>query len=180
MYGLLDRNGFALAATSSYRFGAYSEKDSPYLQGMGNRKDTVLGGLALQAKLPAGFKFSGGYEHDLLNRTGGGTGRLGVEKAFQQELFTISPQISLNWITAKLADYEYGVPAAQARTDRPAYHPGDAVNCEVGITLLRELYQEWQIILSGSVVFLPSNLTDSPIVDKSHVLTSFFAVTRQF
>jgi hypothetical protein len=53
MYGLLDRNGFALAATSSYRFGAYSKKNSPYLQGMGNRKDTVLGGLALQAKLPA-------------------------------------------------------------------------------------------------------------------------------
>jgi outer membrane protein len=178
--GILDRGAFALAATASYRFGAYREKDSPYLKGMGDRDATILGGFALQAKLPEGFKLSAGYEHDLLERTGGGTGRFGVEKAFQQGLFTISPKISVNWITATLADYEYGVSAAQARTDRPAYHPGDAVNFEVGIAIVRELYENWQLILSSSVVFLPSNLKDSPVVDQSHLLNSFFAVTRRF
>lgn len=180
LWDILDWNDFALAATSSYRFGAYREKDSPYLQGMGNRKATILGGLTVKANLPAGFKLSVGYEHDLLERTGGGTGRLAAEKSFQQGLLTISPKVSLNWITDKLADYEYGVTAAQARPGRPAYHPGDAVNLEVGITLFREIYKDWQIILSGSVVFLPSNLTESPIVDQSKGLHSFFAVTRRF
>lgn len=178
--GIFDWNDFALAATSSYRFGAYQEKDSPYLHGMGNRKDTIFGGLVLHAKLPEGFKISAGFEHDLLDRTGGGKGRLSVEKAFQQGLLTISPKISLNWITDKLADYEYGVSAAQAGTDRPVYHPGDAVNLEVGIALFREVYKDWQITLSGNVVFLPSNLKDSPIVDQAHVLNSFFAVIRRF
>jgi len=177
---LLNLGDFALAATASYRFGAYCEKDSPYLQGMGSRDDTLLGGFALQARLPEGFNLSAGYEHDLLGRTSGGTGRLGVEKAFQQGLLTISPKIAFNWITDKLADYEYGVPAAQARPDRPAYHPGDAVNLEVGFTIFRELYKNWQLILSSSVVFLPSNLKNSPIVDQSHVFDSFFAVTRRF
>lgn len=180
IYGVLNREDFALAATASYRFGAYREKDSPYLQGMGNRDDTVFGGFALQFKLPEGFKLSTGYEHDLLDRTGGGTGRLGLEKTFQQNLLTISPHISMNWLTNKLADYEYGVTAAQVRTDRPAYHPGDAVNLEIGITLFRELYKNWQIILSGSVVFLPQNLKNSPIVDQSQVFTSFFAIARRF
>ena len=178
--GILDWNNFALAATASYRFGAYREKDSSYLQGMGNRKDTVLGGLALQYKLPEGFKLSAGYEHDLLDRTDGGTGHIDLGKAFQQNLLTISPKISLNWLTDKLADYEYGVSAAQARTDRPDYHPGDAVNLEVGVTLFRELYKNWQIIFSSSVVFLPSNLKDSPIVDQSQVFKSFAAVTRRY
>ena len=178
--GILDWGDLALAATASYRFGAYREKDSSYLQGMGNRKDTILGGLALQYKLPEGFKLSAGYEHDILDRTGGGIGRLGVEKSFQQDLLTISPQISINWLTDKLADYEYGVSASQVRTDRPVYHPGDAVNLEVGVTLFRELYKNWQIILSSSVVFLPSNLKSSPIVDQSQVFNSFAAVTRRF
>lgn len=178
--GILDWGDFALAATANYRFGAYSEKDSFYLQGMGNRKDTILGGLALQYKLAEGFKLSAGYDHDLLDRTGGGIGRIGLEKAFQYDLLTISPQISLDWLTDKLAGYEYGVSAAQARTDRPVYHPGDAVNFEVGVALFRELYKNWQIILSSSVVFLPSNLKASPIVDQSQVFNYFVAVTRQF
>lgn len=178
--GILDWGDFALAATVSYRFGAYREKDSTYLQGMGNRKDTILGGLELQYKLPEGVKLSAGYEHDILDRTGGGIGHFGVGKAFQQNLLTISPKISLTWLTDKLADYEYGVPAAQTRPDRPAYHPGDAVNLEVGVTIFRELYKNWQIILSNSVVFLPYNLKASPIVDQSHVFKSFAAVTRRF
>lgn len=178
--GLLEWSDFALAATASYRFGAYREEDSSYLQGMGNRKDTILGGLALQYKLPEGFNLSAGYVHDILDRTGGGIGHLGLGKAFQQNLLTISPKISLNWFTDKLADYEYGVSTAQARADRPAYHPGDAMNLEFGVTLFRELYKHWQIILSSSVVFLPSNLKDSPIVEQSQVLNFFTAVTRKF
>jgi outer membrane protein len=139
-----------------------------------------LGGLALQYKLPAGFKLSAGYEHDLLDRTGGGIGRFGVEKTFQQNLLTISPHISINWLTDQLADYEYGVSASQVRTDRPAYHPGDAVNLEVGVTLYRELFKNWQVILSSSVVFLPSNLKDSPLVDQSNVFNFLTAVSRSF
>jgi outer membrane protein len=178
--GILDWGDVALAATATYRFGAYREKDSPYLQGMGNRDDTILGGFALQFKLPEGFKLSTGYEHDLLDRTGGGTGHLGVEKAFQQDLLTISPKISLCWLTDNLADYEYGVSATQVRTNRPAYHPGDVVNFDVGVTLFRELYKDWQFILSSSIVFLSSNQKSSPIVDQPQVFNSFFAVTRRF
>jgi outer membrane scaffolding protein for murein synthesis (MipA/OmpV family) len=101
-------------------------------------------------------------------------------KAFQLSLLTISPKIAVNWLDDKLADYEYGVSAVQARLDRPAYHPGDAVNVEAGVTVFRELYKNWQIILSSSVVFLPSNLKGSPIVDQSQVLAAFVAVTRRF
>jgi outer membrane protein len=178
--GIVDFGDFSLAATTSYRFGAYQEKDSPYLHGMGNRDDTLFGGVTLQFKLPEGVNLSAGYEHDLFDRTGGGIGRLGMEKTFQHDLLTISPHISLHWLTDKLAGYEYGVSEAQVRLDRPAYDPGDAANFEVGATLFRELYRNWQIILSSSVVFLPSNLKASPIVDRSQVLNSFVAVTRRF
>jgi outer membrane protein len=178
--GITDWGDVALAATARYRFGAYDEDDSDYLEGMGDRDDTLLGGLALQVKLPEGFKLSTGYEHDLLDRTGGGIGRLGVEKSFQQGSLTVSPQLALNWLTDKLADYEYGVPADRARAGRPAYHPGDAVTVEAGVSLLRELNADWRFILTGSVAFLPETIRDSPLVDRSQVFTSFIAITRQF
>lgn len=178
--GIMSWGDIKLAATARYRLGAYSESDSPYLRGLGDRDNTLMGGLALQAKLPAGFRLSAGYEHDLLDRTGGGSGRMGLGKSFQRGLLTVYPQLALNWLTAELADYEYGVPADRALEQRPAYYPGDAVDLEIGVNVIRELKGDWRIILNGSVKFLPSELTASPIVDQSQVFNGFVAVNRLF
>lgn len=167
-----------LAATASYRMGAYDDDDSAYLQGMGSRNDTLMGGLAVQADLPLGFAFSAGYEHDLLDVIGGGNGRLGVEKAFQRGPLTVSPQLTLNWLTADLADYEYGVPVDKTAEGRPAYQPGDAVSLEGGVNLFIELSGAWRIILNANVTRLPSELTASPIVDQAWVSSGFAAVNR--
>jgi len=40
-----------LAATVNYRIGVYEEIDSPYLEGMGDRRSTAMLGLALKAEL---------------------------------------------------------------------------------------------------------------------------------
>jgi len=179
-YGLMEFADCALAAKASYRFGAYREDDSSYLDGMGDREDTLTGGLSFNVKLPGGVKLSAGYEHDLLDRSGGGTGSIGLQKSFQDGLLTITPQVAFHWLTADLADYNYGVTAEQSREWRPAYRPGDAVTLEVGVTLFREIFTDWRVILSGNVVFLPDTITDSPLVEQSQTVTSFFAITRLF
>ena len=176
--GLAGGSDLRLAATASYRVGAYEEDDSPALDGLGNRDDTLMGGLAVQAELTAGLELSAGYEHDLLDRTGGGQGRLGLARDFQRGPLTLSPQLALSWLTAELADYEYGVRAAEATADRPAYRPGDAVNLELGLNLFVELSGAWRILVNGSVTFLDRALTESPLVDESQVFGSFMAITR--
>jgi outer membrane protein len=178
--GLIRHGDAALAATVSYRLGAYQEDDSPYLQGLGDRDGTLMGGLALRTKLPAGYRLAAGYEHDLLDRIDGGNGRLALEKSFQRGLLTVSPQLALNWMTAGLAGYEYGVAADRALEGRPAYRPGDAVDLEAGVNLFVELSGAWRILLNGSVEFLPAEITDSPIVDQSQVFNCFGAITRLF
>ncbi len=178
--GIVNRGAVSLAATVRYRLGAYRERDSSYLRGLGDRDDTALGGLALQAKLPAGVRVSAGYEHDLLNRVNGGGGHLRVGKAFQQKLLTLSPYLALNGLTAGLADYDYGVPADRAREGRPAYRPGAVMTEEAGMSLFVELPGSWRLILNGSVTHLPSELTDSPIVDRAQVFGCFGAVNRLF
>lgn len=178
--GIVSGGDVRLAATASYRPGAYREDDSTGLKGLGDREGTVMGGLAIQADLPGGLVLSAGYEHDLLDRNGGGLGRIGIERAFQRGILTASPQLGLHGLTAELARYEYGVPADRSREGRPAYLPGEVVEVDCGISLSVELRGSWRIIANGSVSFLPAALTRSPIVDDAHVFRGFLAVNRLF
>jgi outer membrane protein len=123
---------------------------------------------------------SAGYEQDLLNRYNGGEARLGVEKSFQRGLFTLTPQVGLNWMSAELAHYEFGVPSDKVQDGRPTYQPGYAVSVEYGLGLFIELRGAWRIILRGNTAHLPANLTESPIVDQSQVFSGFAAVNRLF
>lgn len=179
--GLLKwRNVVGLAVTGNYRLGAYDEEDSPVLVGLGDRQSTVMAGLALQAFLPGGVDVSVGYEHDLLNRFNGGSADLGVGKSFQRGLFTLTPQVGLNWMTAELAAYEFGVPNDKAQAERPAYQPGAVMTVKYGLGLFIELKGAWRIILRGNDAHLPSEFTESPIVDQSQVFSGFAAVNRLF
>ena len=178
--GLVSRRGTRLAATARYRLGAYEEEDSAYLEGMGDRKDSLFAGLALQSKGPAGVQISAGYEHDALDRVGGGTGRLALRRGWQFGKFSISPSAGLNWLSAELAGHEFGVEADEARAGRPEYRPGDAVNFEAGLAVSAEVHREWRALVSASSEFLARELRDSPLVDESQVLHFFGVVSYTF
>ena len=178
--GLMNWNKARLAATARYRLGAYDEDDSEYLEGMGDRKDSVFGGLAVQGELPIGLRASADYEHDVLDRVGGGSARLGVRRGFQFGRYSAAPGAGLNWLSAELAGHEFGVEADEARADRPAYRPGDAVNVELGLGLSAEWAGAWRVIANGSVEFLANELRESPLVERGWVSRAFVAVNYTF
>lgn len=169
-----------LAATARYRMGAYDEEDSDFLEGMGDRKDSLFCGLALQGSLPAGVRISAGYEHDALDRVGGGFGRLAVRRGFPFGKVTVAPNVGLNGLSSELSRHEYGVEAAEARDGREAYRPGTALNVEPGLGISAEAFGAWRFILNGSVEFLAKELRDSPLVDESAVVHAFGAVNVTF
>lgn len=169
-----------LAATARYRLGAYEEEDSDDLEGMGDRKDSLFCGLALQGSLPAGMRISAGYEHDALDRVGGGFGRLALRRGFRFGKWSVSPSIGLNGLSAELARHEYGVEAEEARAGREAYRPGAALNVEPGLGIAAEAFGAWRFILNGSVEFLAKELRDSPLVDESAVVHAFGAANVAF
>jgi outer membrane protein len=179
-YGLLGDDSLRLAATASYRLRTYDEDDSPALAGMGDREDTLMAGLAVISELPAGFNLALGYEHDVLDRIGGGAAQLRASRSFQWGLARFNPQLGLNWTNSQLANNDYGVPVASAIPGRPAYDVGDALSLELGIGSFIELSREWRIVADFSVEFLPNNVTRSPIVADDTVLKGFLALTYVF
>ena len=178
--GLASGKRTRLAATARYRLGAYDEDDSDFLAGMGDRKDSLFGGLAVQGNLPAGLRASAGYEHDVLDRVGGGSARLDVRRGFQFGRFSVAPGAALNWLSAELAGHEFGVAADEARAERPAYRPGDAVNVELGVGMTAEWGGAWRVIVNGSAEFLANELRESPLVERGWVSHAFVAVAYTF
>lgn len=175
-FGLVGTGSLRLAATGTYRQGVYNEDDSDYLEGMGDRDSTFMAGLALQAELPMGFDIALGYEHDVLDKIGGGEARVAIDKSFQLGTVRLSPQLGINWMAQDLADYDFGVAQKKATADRSAYRLDDVFTVDVGVGVLYEITTEWLLVMNVAVEFFDDDITDSPIVDEDYVVKGFFAV----
>lgn len=176
-FGIVSRKDLRVAATASYRLGAYEEDDSPVLAGLGDREDTLALGLAIQDKLPAGFKLSAGYNHDVLDRAGGGRASLGLDRGFQQGRTGITPGVELHWLSADQANYDFGVAAEKATPERSAYRLDDTLSVEAKLSTFVEISDNTRVFISTGIEFLDSDVRRSPIVEEDYVLHAFVALT---
>jgi outer membrane protein len=179
-YGVLGSGPWRLALSASYRIGVYEEDDSPALAGLGDRDSTLMAGLGFRMEVPGGVNLLLRYEHDVLNKIGGGSATARVSKGFQAGAFRFAPQLQLNWLSADLSNYDFGVPEAAATPTRPAYNTGSALSYELGLATFVELSEDWRIILSLSTEFLPDEIAASPIVADDNVFKGFAAITYVF
>ncbi|MFW2439935.1 MAG: MipA/OmpV family protein [Arenicellales bacterium] len=179
-FGLVGSGKLRLAATGEYRIGPYDEDDSDYLEGMGDRSDTFMGGLAIQAVLPAGFGLTGRYQHDLLGRVGGGEARIVLDKTLQFGIVRISPEIALTWASADISNHDYGVPDDKATAARPAYTLGDTYSTEIGLGMFIEITRDWLFIMNVASESLSDEVTASPIVSEDYVIKGFAAINYVF
>lgn len=179
-YGLLGSDDLRLALIASYRIGVYEENDSPVLAGLGDREDTLLGGLGLIYETEAGIDFDLRYQHDVLDRIGGGAAALRVSKAFQLGVVRLRPLLGVNWLSRKLGDHDFGVPRAAANAARSAYSVGDSSSLELGFGGLVEISENWRAAFNFAVEYLDDEVTDSPIVEEDQVFKGFAALTYTF
>ncbi len=179
-YSVLGTGQWRLAAAASYRIGAYEENDSIALAGLGDRNGTLMAGLAFRLEVPGGANFSLRYEHDVLDKIGGGAATAQLSKSFQAGRWRFSPQVQANWLSADLSNYDFGVPQTGSTVIRPAYQTGSTTSVEVGVSGFYELNQNWIFVSSLSTEFLPDSITSSPIVDDSQLIKFFAALTYVF
>ena len=179
-YGLIGTDELRLAATASYRLRAYEEDDSTALDGLGDRKDTLMAGLAVISELPAAVNLALGYEHDVLDRIGGGAAQLRASRSFQWGSARFSPKLGLNWTSSSLANHDFGVASKAAAPGRPAYDVDDYLSLEAGMGVAVELSRDWSLNLDLGVEFLPDEVTGSPIVEDDQVLKGFVSLSYIF
>ena len=180
VFGLAGTGKLRLAASGRYRIGVYDEDDSDFLQGMGDREDTFMAGLAIEANLPGGIDLSASYEHDVLDRIGGGEARLEFGKSLQLGVFRFFPAIAFNWTSSELSNHDFGVSDSQATAERPAYYLDDIYSAEAGLGVFIEVTRDWLIIMNVAVESLSNEVTASPIVSEDYVVKGFTAINYVF
>jgi len=178
--GLVGSGKLRLAATGRYRIGVYNEDDSEFLKGMGDRSDTLMAGLAIQAEIAGGLDVSASYEHDVLDRVGGGEARIEAGKSLQLGVLRFFPSVAVNWTSAAVSNHDFGVPASKATAERPAYTLGDTYSVEAGIGAFVEITRDWLFFISIAGESLSDEVTASPIVSEDHVFKGFAAINYVF
>lgn len=173
---LVESPGYELAVFAQARLDGYDAKDSPYLAGMDDRRASLdlgvgstwtsqtLGALELSAAVDA-LDRSGGYE-----LAASWTGR------FTAGSWTLFPGASLRWQDAKMVDYYYGVRASEAVTGRAAYSADAALTPDVSLLATRPLGKRWNVFARASHARLPSQVTNSPLVDRNGSTTLFLGL----
>ncbi|MDJ0698368.1 MAG: MipA/OmpV family protein [Woeseiaceae bacterium] len=179
-YGIAGSGRLRLAAAAEYRIGSYEESDSPVLQGLGDRDGTVLGGLALQYEIAEGFELEMLYQHDVLDRIGGGMANVRLSRGIPLGSANIEPFVAYNWLGSEISNHDFGVPAASATAERPAYQLGSTQSFEAGIGTFIELSEDWRIIVNLSGERLDDDVTASPIVDDDIVFKGLAIVSYVF
>lgn len=179
-YGIAGSGRVRLAAAAEYRLRAYEEADAAVLTGLGNREDTLLGGLGLQYEISEGFELELLYQHDVLDRIGGGMANVRLSRGIPWGSAVFLPQIAYNWLGSEMSNHDFGVPSTAATAERPAYRLGSTSSVELGLGLFVELSREWRIIVNIAGERLDDDVKASPIVDDDVVLKGLAIVSYVF
>ena len=179
-YGIAGSGKLRLAVAAEYRIGSYEEDDAAILAGLGDRDDTLMAGLGLQYEIANGFELDLGYQHDVLDRIGGGQANVRLSRGIPVRAVTLVPQLSMNWLSSDLSNYDFGVPESAATAGRPAYELGSTISYGIGLGAFLELSSHWQFVLDVGVDRLDSEVVASPLVEDRNVFKGFATISYVF
>jgi len=154
--------------------------DASFLDGMENRRDTVMSGFDFTVDINDPWRLDANISTDLLDRHNGQEATLALSRAFKFESFNFSPGAGLAWRSDSYNDYYYGVQKKEATPERPAYKPGSSVDGFLKLSTRYALHGDWSLLGVLRVEFLSNDVQDSPIVDKKSVNSAFIGLNYAF
>ena len=161
-----DKNGQRFDVFVEQRLEGFpSDKLPTSLAGMAPRDSGLNVGLAWQRRQNWGT-VRAEFMHDIGSASDGTEARLGYGHQWRSGPWSLRPDISVSWRSAKLNNYYYGVRANEALASRAAYTPGSGWQSELGLYGSYELTQRWSLLAGVSATVLGSSVRNSPVVQK--------------
>lgn len=173
---LVENEGFEFGPFLQGRGDGYDAADSPYLAGMRDRKFSLDAGVAARWRIPRVGQFEASLATDALGRSGGQEAELSYTALARAGGWTLLPSLALRWQSADMVDYYYGVRTDEAIVGRPAYAGESALVPELAVLVTRPLAGRWQLFARAAHTRLPSEVTDSPLVDQDSRTTVMVGV----
>jgi outer membrane protein len=180
-YRFYRTDALALSVLVAPRFMGYHSSDSDALDGMDDRRMSLDAGLKARVSLPwEGAGLTARVTNDALSRSHGHVAQLGIDREFKAEIWRFTPSAGVRVQSGRMTDYYYGVRSEEARTDRPEYRPGAAVNYFADAMFSFGISKNWIVVTKGDVEFLADEVRKSPIVNKSVLFSGFVGLAWRF
>jgi outer membrane scaffolding protein for murein synthesis (MipA/OmpV family) len=154
----------------AYSFDGYKDGDSTILDGMAQRKHSVLGGGVVTWHDPL-VNVSFETLADVSGHSKGLTAKLSADHPFRFGALELRPRVAARWMDSKYVDYYYGVRADEATPARSAYDAKAALNLETGVRASYAFAPHQVGFLDVGTQRLGNEIADSPLVGR-RTLTS--------
>jgi len=164
--------------TTRYRFNSYDVKESNFFEGLDSPEDTVMGGAAINIILPYKMTIISRSDFDMLNRIGGFEEKLHLKKRIKWKMLSINPELGINVLSSKMANYDYGVPENSATVWRSSYYLNNGITWDVEISLMSMPFYGWNFNASAGIEFLGNEIKNSPLVDKEYIWKGLLIISR--
>jgi len=125
-------------------------------------------------------KWSLAVESDISGVHNGQRISLSYQKIWSGEGWRFQLRPSVVYKSDKLIDYYYGL-NAQDNVSTNAYFEGSGgFQPSLSALYIKELNEDWQLIVNGSYQHLNKGMTNSPLVERKHVSSIFFGFGYRF
>ncbi|MGD8476750.1 MAG: MipA/OmpV family protein [Burkholderiales bacterium] len=182
------RAGFKLPVTEGLKFDVFISsrfEGFPYdeipesLADMQPRNPGLDGGLALRYSSPVG-DFALQFTNDISTESNGSEFIAGYGFKWRHGRFLWHPFVRVAFRDTDLNDYYYGVHEDEATPERAAYEAGDGYNFEFGLSTNYRISRNWRLLAGVAAERLSNEIQDSPIVDKSWLVSGYVGAQYQF
>jgi outer membrane protein len=179
-YELVAKPKLSLNAFAQARFQGLEPDESPFLEGMEERKKSMDAGLeAVYRGRPVGFRAA--VLTDTLGRSQGQElSAQAVTGAPLGKKLLVLVAFGPRWETSRRADYYYGVRPEEATSERPAYSAEDALNWDLAVSAIYRPADRWSVFALVNRIALGDAIRNSPIVERESMTGLLFFVTREF
>jgi outer membrane scaffolding protein for murein synthesis (MipA/OmpV family) len=176
---LLNRESLEFNALARYRFQKLDPDRNAYYEGLEERDQTVDAGFEVILRQDWGT-FTADWMTDVLDRHNGE--EIGLSYRYDIDLgpWTISPFIAWSRQDADLTNYYYGVSAAEARTDRPEYAPGESQWVTFGMNSAWRITDRIELFANVGFGGVDSVVRQSPLVAEDSGSAVFLGGTYVF
>lgn len=157
---------YALSGVLTPDFRRLRASDSPELAGISTREWSLDGGVKFALRETWGTASVEALQ-DVLGRSNGTT--LSLDYGYPIALGTgvrLTPRVGLEWESADLTSYYYGVSRAESLPDRPVYSAGAALNPSIRVDLALPLSLHWHLGAGLGYTRFGRSIRDSPLVDR--------------
>lgn len=152
-----------LAIVAAPRLG-YNSSDGALLAGMMTRKTTLEMGLSVDyGSDQQGISLA--YLRDVTGASNGGVARfIALRRIEFGHGLGVDAFGELEWLSASVTDYYYGVTSSEATASRPVYQPGSSVNLVAGLHFNYDFGRKSTILFGYEANILGPAAANSPIV----------------